>query len=199
MQEVEVCPTSLAVGTSNTLTDTRDNSTYTVEKLADGNCWMTQNLRITGTVSSTGSNFSGSSFNVCAEDLANDSSYSVAECHNSNNTTTGVWYNYAAASAGTITGLVNTDEATSDICPFGWQMPTYSQISGVTSYKTTFNPVAGGRYHKKDNDNTSNGYWWSTTAYDGVSRYNLRYNNDKLGVHHLLNRDDGFYIRCVKK
>ena len=105
----------------------------------------------------------------------------------------------STASAGTITGLVNTDEATSDICPFGWQMPTYSQISGVTSYKTTFNPVAGGRYHKKDNDDTSNGYWWSTTAYDRDSRYNLRYNNDELGVHHLLDRDDGFYIRCVKK
>ena len=28
----------------NTLTDTRDNKTYTVRKLADGNCWMVKNL-----------------------------------------------------------------------------------------------------------------------------------------------------------
>ena len=30
---------------SITLRDTRDNNTYTVAKLKDGNCWMTQNLR----------------------------------------------------------------------------------------------------------------------------------------------------------
>ncbi|MBR3164499.1 VWA domain-containing protein [Candidatus Saccharibacteria bacterium] len=29
---------------TNTLLDTRDNKSYTVSKLADGNCWMTQNL-----------------------------------------------------------------------------------------------------------------------------------------------------------
>ena len=29
-----------------TLTDTRDGNTYTVRKLADGNCWMTDNLRL---------------------------------------------------------------------------------------------------------------------------------------------------------
>lgn len=31
-----------------TLTDIRDNNTYTVAKLKDGKCWMTQNLRIGG-------------------------------------------------------------------------------------------------------------------------------------------------------
>ena len=30
-----------------TMKDTRDNSTYRIRKLADGNCWMTQNLRLT--------------------------------------------------------------------------------------------------------------------------------------------------------
>lgn len=33
---------------TKTLIDTRDNNTYTVSKLADGKCWMTQNLRIVG-------------------------------------------------------------------------------------------------------------------------------------------------------
>ena len=31
---------------TKTLIDTRDSNTYTVSKLADGKCWMTQNLRI---------------------------------------------------------------------------------------------------------------------------------------------------------
>lgn len=33
---------------TNTLIDLRDGRSYTVSKLADGNCWMTQNLRIGG-------------------------------------------------------------------------------------------------------------------------------------------------------
>ena len=37
---------TLATGNTVTLKDSRDNNTYTVAKLADGKCWMTQNLRI---------------------------------------------------------------------------------------------------------------------------------------------------------
>ncbi len=29
---------------TKTLTDSRDGNKYTISKLADGNCWMTQNL-----------------------------------------------------------------------------------------------------------------------------------------------------------
>lgn len=199
MQQVNSCPSELPVGTTASLMDRRDDKTYNVAKLPDGNCWMTSNLRIVGTVTAAQSNFTGSDFNVCAEDLANDSSYSVAECHDSNNATTGVWYNFASASAGTVTGLINTSDPTGDICPFGWRLPTQSEISGITSYKTQFSPVAGGRYHSEENKDTENGYWWASTAYDNDSRYNLRYNDDALGVHHLLDRNDGFYIRCILK
>ena len=31
------------------LTDTRDNNVYAVSKLADGNCWMIENLRLADT------------------------------------------------------------------------------------------------------------------------------------------------------
>ena len=34
--------------TTYTLIDSRDDSVYNVRKLADGNCWMTQNLQLTG-------------------------------------------------------------------------------------------------------------------------------------------------------
>lgn len=44
MQDVTSCPSSLPTGTQYTLTDKRDGKTYTVSKLADGKCWMTQNL-----------------------------------------------------------------------------------------------------------------------------------------------------------
>lgn len=50
MQEMttDVC-TNSAVGDTATLTDIRDNNTYTVRKMEDNNCWMTQNLRLGST------------------------------------------------------------------------------------------------------------------------------------------------------
>ncbi|MBQ6354822.1 hypothetical protein IJJ18_00105, partial [Candidatus Saccharibacteria bacterium] len=57
----------VSVGDSATLTDTRDNKTYTVKKLNDGNIWMTQNLRLVGskTLTSADSNVT-TSFNLTA-------------------------------------------------------------------------------------------------------------------------------------
>ena len=42
------CPnnTIMPIGTVIGLTDARDNQTYAVAKLADGNCWMVENLRL---------------------------------------------------------------------------------------------------------------------------------------------------------
>ncbi len=42
----EICASTLP-GESATLTDIRDNNTYVVQKLEDGNCWMLQNLKLT--------------------------------------------------------------------------------------------------------------------------------------------------------
>ena len=42
------CPnnTTMPIGTVTALTDTRDQDTYAIAKLADGNCWMIENLRL---------------------------------------------------------------------------------------------------------------------------------------------------------
>ena len=42
------CP-SLQQGSVTALTDQRDNDTYAIAKLADGNCWMIENLRLDNT------------------------------------------------------------------------------------------------------------------------------------------------------
>ncbi len=62
------------------LIDVRDNSTYTVAKL-QGACWMTQNLRITGTVNAQYSNFSTyGNVDVCEGDLTSGNSYDEPRC-----------------------------------------------------------------------------------------------------------------------
>ena len=45
------CPdnTTMPIGTVKALTDQRDNETYAIAKLADGNCWMIENLRLEST------------------------------------------------------------------------------------------------------------------------------------------------------
>lgn len=49
---------TLSVGkhTVTVLTDSRDNNTYTIARLADGNCWMTENLRLNNTAEITTTN-----------------------------------------------------------------------------------------------------------------------------------------------
>jgi hypothetical protein len=50
---------SMATGNVTARTDTRDNNTYAIAKLADGKCWMIENLRLNHTASITTSNTQG--------------------------------------------------------------------------------------------------------------------------------------------
>ena len=194
-----------------TLTDARDGNTYTVRYL-QGACWMTQNLRLTNTVSSQYSNFStNSTFNPCVGDLTAGDSYVEARCHDSGSTETGVWYNYASASAGTITGSSitgssNSTIATEDICPAGWHLPSYDTTKPagsvnslldlpITSY---FSPVTGGNYRGGDLVDTVSGCWWSSVIGNITDRYYLAYNGSNLLTSHSYRRL-GFYIRCVRQ
>ena len=48
LQDVEACPDTVTLEAEYYLKDKRDNQEYRVSRLADGNCWMTQNLRFNG-------------------------------------------------------------------------------------------------------------------------------------------------------
>ncbi len=188
-----------------TLTDARDGKTYTVRYI-EGACWMTQNLRLTDTVSSEYSNFStNSTFNPCVGDLTAGNSYDEARCHDSGSTETGVWYNYASASAGTITGSSNSTIATEDICPAGWHLPNYDTARPAGSVDSLvylpdvdyFSPVTGGYYYGGNIYSTGYGYWWSSSvAGSTTDRYGLYYNGSSLVISNA-NRNGGRYIRCV--
>jgi len=190
-----------------TVYDKRDGSDYTVRYI-QGACWMTQNLRITGTVYAQNSNFSTySNVNVCEQDLTAGNSYDTPRCHDSGNTTNGVWYNYAAASAKTITGSSNSTLAIEDICPANWHLPSYDttnpagSINSLSSTSATsvlkFSPVTGGFYDGGSLSITGNGLWWSATAGGTNFRYYLGYNGSNLNATNV-GRYYGGYIRCVR-
>ena len=214
-------------GASGTLTDYRDGQIYSVAKIA-GALWMTRNLAIgcSGTGSTYGSAMSSKTLtstysNVETEwstpTLSLDKTDNTTNCTTSStdgcnsrtdarmkcSSTYGAWYNYAAASAGTIATDSTETVDTYNICPKGWTLPGYDtnssagSIQSVKSYRNDFSPVAGGYYSSGAIGNATNGYWWSTTAVNGTDRYNLGFNGSSLSTNGS-NRRVGRYIRCIK-
>ena len=215
------------IGDNITVVDRRDGNIYTVRYI-NGECWMTQNLRITGTITATDSNFTGNNFNVSQYSLdANDSSY-TGHCDSTNSynyscakdsgsDTTGVWYNYYSATAGIIATNNNSDPAAEDICPSGWHLPsgpntvegtdinklvgnTTSGWQDATTGLTAFGAVAGGLYRDGIRYVSTYSFWWSSVASVATNRHYIYYdsNNDQFSGSGSGERYVGFYIRCVK-
>ncbi|MDO5480672.1 MAG: hypothetical protein Q4F58_03335, partial [Candidatus Saccharibacteria bacterium] len=197
---------------ATTLKDTRDNQEYTVAKLGDGNVWMTKNLAIgcsgnnrsTVTLTASNSNVStdwstSTAYSLDANDgTTNCTTSSTSGCDDYDNprmkcsATYGAWYNYVAATAGTISGSSNSIDATKDVCPAGWRLPSNSEQSSITSYAAGYSPTGGGRYSNGVNTGAGTGYWGSTVS-NATERWGLSGNvatNDYL-------RYRGLYLRCI--
>ena len=181
-----------------TLTDTRDNNTYTVRYI-NGNCWMTQNLRLSGgrTLTSADSNVA-SSWYFPSTSLTSGNSYTDAYSTISSNTSYGGYYNFCAASAGTSCQTSTTTNTTYDICPKGWRLPTDNEQSGIRSYSSAFSPVYSGYYRDGSLRSTgSRGRWWSSTADSNDSQYGLGYDSGNLYASGGL-KNFGLSVRCIR-
>ena len=197
------------VGTTATLTDTRDSNTYTVAKLPDGNCWMTQNLRLSSTTEDgssriltsadsnvtrnwtfpTGSLTSGNSYTEARSTISTDPEHALEY---------GGYYNYCAASAGTVCNDTTAQDATQDICPKGWRLPTLNETEGITNHTSAFSPAYSGLYVSGSLNNTgSYGFWWSATAFDSSRQYYLVYNSGSLNTSYS-SKVNGLSVRCIR-
>ena len=197
---------SLASDADYTVYDSRDGSDYTVRYINDA-CWMTQNLRLSSTTESGSSRvLTSADSNVTSSwefpnnSLTSGNSYTEARSTISSNTSYGGYYNYCAASAGTVCSETERD-ATQSICPAGWELPTKAQfdaIVGNSSYSSAFSPVYSGRYYGGSLSGTgSGGDWWSATAYDSNSQYYLYYYNSSLSTNDSY-KGRGYSVRCVR-
>ena len=134
-----------------TLTDTRDGKTYVVRKLADGNCWMSQNLALSPNGSTTyteadtdlhdgrifqapAASSEGDTWNMYGSDGPHYLKPQVGYEFFQNGTTasstgqptesTGNYYDWPMATAMSGQSLTNNgDEAPDSICPKGWRLP----------------------------------------------------------------------------
>lgn len=135
------------------LEDDRDGEVYMVAKLADGNIWITENLRLlpnTATITNRNTNHptndfisdapsSSSSTSQCSGDNATCVNQINYNAHNLDRTLTpaydgstnstywysyGVMYNWYTATAGNGTYELTSSSAVGDLCPAGWHLPS---------------------------------------------------------------------------
>ena len=192
------CPsnTDMPIGTVIALRDNRDNEVYTVAKLADGNCWMTENLRLdnNAAINSANTHSPISSFTALSSSSSSWCTQNTDACYNqsllnTNNIASTVsemtgkganiysysnYYNWYSATAGNGTRSVSSGTVSGDICPAGWHLPyggdQTSEKGGNTSggFYYLNNRIGGdsNAWRSFPNNFVYSGYWYSSTAYD---------------------------------
>ncbi len=106
----------------HTLSDVRDNNTYTVRKLADGNCWMSENLRLNGGTTITPANSDVSSNFTLATAQTSGATVWSGDTNHVYSTGDFRLYSWYTATAGSGAGMSSGD-APNSICPKGWGLP----------------------------------------------------------------------------
>ncbi len=229
MQEADEWGSSVEEGQEVFAIDTRDNAKYSVARLKDGNLWMTQNLDLgrtdlTTDLTSDNTNLAttitADEFNSWKE-TSGTSTYDAGELilldgtDETSQTPYGTLYNYYATSAGTISGDNNTSNATYDICPAGWRLPTGGDSGEFRSLYTEYNsnalmraPIADGRaafalagYFSSSTPagQGSHGIYWSSTRGSNTLMYLLSINTLSVYPANVSYRYFGYAIRCVLK
>ena len=198
MQDFTLEQCEYYAGSGNyTLRDRRDNNSYTVRYIS-GACWMTQNLRLSSgrTLTSADSNVARN-WSFPTGSLTSGHSYDEARSTISSNTSYGGYYNFCAASAGTVCSQGRKQNATQDICPKGWSLPTYNELNSVRSYVSAFSPVYSGDYYYGSLvDVGSYGTWWSATASETTYHYVLYYHSGYLLTDDAI-KPIGNSVRCI--
>ena len=232
MQDIDtkVCndtPLYSESGTIYTVVDSRDRTNYTVAKLADGNCWMTQNLELGEygkpmTLTVSDSNVGSSGYTLIF-DYANSSVYKGNSNHYGN------YYNWMTVTAGSGTTTAGED-ASYSVCPKNWRLPSASS-TGVTDsefYKMLNRYITTGTWDSSNNrwtgvttsqftnapvslvfsglmnssgtlsDQGSDGRWWSSTSTGSSHAFSLLVNTSGYVLPWNNNgRSYGFAARCL--
>ena len=192
---------------TKTLTDTRDNNTYTISKLADGRCWMTQNLRIAGKTLTPADSDVTTNYTIPASSISGFNSYDTSNAYVDSD---GGFYTWYTATAGTGTYSMSSGNTTVSICPKGWRLPTggdsgefkalnnryssYSDLMANIDFTLSGNVNSGSR-----RDQGSYGYYWSSTVVSGGYPYYLYLNTSNIYPANYINKSLGFSVRCIAR
>ena len=238
--EIQNIASSSCTTTASYARDNRDDHVYTIQRLADGKCWMMENLdlgrtelttnltssntHLTNTVTAATFNSwiktSGTRTYTYAEliPLTTSNTRNSLDTDPTSRTPYGTLYNYCAASAGTICAAEgsNSKNATSDLCPAGWRLPTggyntgdFQSLYSLSNYNTLAKMRASiadggaafafaGNFDSSTPDGQgSRGYYWSSTRYDGTYMYYLNFDTSYISPSSSNSRYNGNAVRCV--
>ena len=218
MQEF-VCDAETPLERSITLRDARDDNLYTVRKMKDGNCWMTQNLRLLGvTITKEDSDIPMDSYDVpgnnWGDSLDPTDKFYYPYAFDAHNHNYGILYNYVAVTAGEITGEENDVEATQSICPKGWKMPSADEYADLLRLYGVTNDAEGsatmqsaplsfiysGYIEPFSNYEISNGLYGSfitTTPSESHRRWDAYLGNEYAAAGWGNPRNFGTSLRCL--
>ena len=195
---------------TKTLVDTRDNNTYTVSKLADGRCWMTQNLRIIDKTIPPADSDVTANYTIPASSISGFSSYDISNAYVDND---GGFYNWYTATAGT--GIrsfsANDYTAPASICPKGWRLP----VSGSSSeFQTLYNNYNSSPALRSNPVNLTlsgivswssrigqglYGEYWTSMVDLGSYAYGLYLDTSIVSRGNSSDKKDGFSVRCIAR
>ena len=217
----EICTKATANSTGQ-LYDSRDNSIYTVGKLSDGKCWMTQNLRIVGKTITPSSSDVSTKYAIPESTTSGWSTtdFAATNVFYDGDETYGAYYTWCAATANSCLEATEANaNAASSICPKGWKIPTSAEFTKLTAPGGTWGPVngingstiggaffpAGSYYLNGLADRTSRGFLWTSTASSSSSAFFLLFYQDYLNPAYSpegrqrIQRNYGVPIRCIAK
>ncbi len=225
MQEMtqQIC-SNTDIGDTATLKDSRDPNSYTIVKLEDGNCWMQENLRLTGgkTLKSNDSNVSSdwsmpTTLTSLSSTNFSSSDYYKAESYYDTNTfsTNGVYYSFTAATAGAAASSVTSGEVGgvngNSVCPKDWRLPTDSEYRNMLSRANIGNnadgstkirsdkykfPYAGSVTYGRNGGVGSDGEYWSRTVHNSEYASRLGFDSNNVDMY-SSGRLGGLPVRCI--
>jgi hypothetical protein len=144
-----------------------------------------------------------------------DSKNTTVESYGLGSGKVGVYYNYCAASAGSYcydqSAAPEGTNASQDICPAGWRMPTggntgeYQALyaaysSNATNFRNALStPLSGDFYSGSARYQGTDGDFWSSTRYGNNNMYYLGVNSSRVYPQFYGGRTYGFSVRCLLK
>ena len=127
------------------LTDQRDNNTYAIAKLADGNCWMIENLRLESTAEHNSDGILAQGYGTSST-YGNFGGLADAESANFTESTTANSLYYSGTQSGTASINIGTSKSPAYRMPRYNNINTSTRASNPTSNTFPSNNTTGGMY-----------------------------------------------------
>ena len=212
-------------GTASSPATGSNQVSYVIRKLADGNCWMTDNLKLTLSTSHSYevATNSGETTTWTPNSGSGNASNTAINANTKANVNGGNWYYpWYAATAGSGTSSSSGSDTIRSICPKGWRLPANYTYNTEKSYSSLtqayFGFVSGngttenatkwmtlplsftvhGHYASGGLVAGTNGYYWSSSPASSSQSYALEFHGTKVQPQNPFGtRTYSYPIRCV--